>query len=121
MLFQANRYAPYLRDSIYLYLILLDEILEEEDDPRDGRVFFERSKRKTFQGLPCGVCYKWEYNKKNIEVTIFIYAIAIRQLLCHRSFMLRYIQYFGNMAIRNFYSIIINFNSNNVLKCMLVN
>ena len=77
VLLQADRYAPILRDSMYLYLMLLDEILEEEDDPRDGRVFFEKSKLKTFQGLPCGMCYKWEYNKKITDVTIFNYVRCI--------------------------------------------
>ena len=49
-LFQATKFSPYLRDSVYLYLILLEEILEAGEDPRDGRVFFERSKWKTFRG-----------------------------------------------------------------------
>ena len=40
----------YMADAVYLYLLVLHEILAENGDYRNGSLIFEKAIRKSFQG-----------------------------------------------------------------------
>ena len=49
-MFQGFSWSAVLYDAVYLYLIVLKEILMNGDDPRNGTLLFETAKFKQFYG-----------------------------------------------------------------------
>ena len=49
-LYQGHLFSLFLYDATYLYLLLLNEILAEGKDPKNGTLIFEKSKNRTFYG-----------------------------------------------------------------------
>lgn len=50
IIFQASRLALYLYDSMWLYLLILNETLHRGLDHRNGSLIFELSKNRAFEG-----------------------------------------------------------------------
>ena len=47
---QGSEYSAFLHDVVYLYMIVLNETLNEGGDYRNGTEMFERTKGKIFRG-----------------------------------------------------------------------
>ncbi|KAL4227619.1 Nitrogen permease reactivator protein [Mactra antiquata] len=48
---RGSEYSVFLHDVVYLYLVVLNETLENNENYRNGSLIFEKAKGKTFRGM----------------------------------------------------------------------
>lgn len=95
LLQQGSEYSAFLHDVVYMYLLVLNEVLANNEDHQNGTLMFNRALGKTFEGMN-GKKIVLEYtlpviipahvgNSKNIYLFVFVIIVRMLSLDWHLS------------------------------------